>query len=130
MESPTALLSELIQTVQTLRAEEGCPWDRKQTVQSLKRYLQEELDEILASIDNNDYDNLCEELGDFLYLIVMLSEINDQSQRFSLSDVIRTINEKLIRRHPHVFGSKQDLDEKTLRRQWQEIKDQEKAGKK
>jgi uncharacterized protein YabN with tetrapyrrole methylase and pyrophosphatase domain len=130
MKSPPALLEELIQTVQTLRADVGCPWDRKQTVKSLQKYLREESDEIMVSIDNRDWHNLCEELGDFLYLIVMVSEISDQEQRFSLSDVITGINEKLIRRHPHVFGDRKDLDEETLRRQWREIKEREKADKK
>ena len=123
-------LDELVATVRSLRSESGCPWDRKQSVRSLKKYLQEEATEIVDAIDSGDYQNLCEELGDFLYLIVMLSEINDESNHFSLGDVISGINEKLIRRHPHVFGDKQDLDEQTLRRQWQEIKEREKRSKK
>ena len=106
--------------------ENGCPWDKKQTTASLKKYLIEEFNEIIEAIDNQDPRNLCEELGDFLYLIVMISEINKQSGSFSLQDVIQSINDKLIRRHPHVFSDVTIDDEKTLRKQWEEIKKSEK----
>ena len=129
MHSVYGPLEDLLDTVHILRSGDGCPWDRKQTCQTLKKYLHEELTEIIESIDKQDWQNLCEELGDFLYLIVMLSDINSQSETFTMNDVIRNINEKLIRRHPHVFSKRQDLDEDTLRKQWQEIKDQEKRTK-
>ena len=130
METASNRLEDLINTVHILRSVDGCPWDRKQTCQTLKKYLHEEFQEIIESIDKQDWQNLCEELGDFLYLIVMLSDINSQSEIFTMDDVIKNINEKLIRRHPHVFSSKQDLDEDTLRKQWQEIKEREKGIKK
>jgi uncharacterized protein YabN with tetrapyrrole methylase and pyrophosphatase domain len=130
MKTVSGQLDELLDTVHILRSTDGCPWDRKQTCQTLKKYLHEELSEIIESIDKQDWQNLCEELGDFLYLIVMLSDINGQSETFTMSDVIRNINEKLIRRHPHVFSDRQDLDEDTLRKQWQEIKEREKRDKK
>jgi len=111
----------LVTTIKTLRSEAGCPWDKKQTTASLKKYLVEEFEEILLAIENHDADNLCEELGDFLYLIIMLSEIHDESGQFALEDVIRNVDAKLIRRHPHVFGGKPISDSKTLRNQWRKI---------
>ncbi len=123
-------LHRLIEVVQVLRSPGGCPWDQKQTTKSLKKYLSEEFQEILTAIDNDDHANLCEELGDVLYLLVMISEINRQQDHFTFEDVMTSITEKLIRRHPHVFSEKQNLDEETLRKQWLKIKDQEKFGKK
>ncbi|SHO46938.1 MazG nucleotide pyrophosphohydrolase domain-containing protein [Desulfopila aestuarii] len=119
----------LIETVKTLRGEGGCPWDKRQTTVSLVKYLQSEFDELLAAINNDDNANLCEELGDLLFIIILISEINSEENTFSIENVLEGITEKLIRRHPHVFGDKQDLDEEALRRQWQEIKAMEKAKK-
>jgi uncharacterized protein YabN with tetrapyrrole methylase and pyrophosphatase domain len=119
--------NELVETVRRLRGEDGCPWDSKQTTNSLKKYLVEEFDEIITALDNKDYQNLCEELGDFLYLIVMLGEINEDDGLFDVSRIIGGINEKLIRRHPHVFGSRKKLSDQELRSQWARIKESEKA---
>lgn len=117
----------LIKTIKALRGKQGCPWDKKQSTESLRKYLIEEFDEILQAIDGKDLQNLSEELGDFLYLIIMISEINEDDGTFSLKDVIDGINEKLIRRHPHVFAGTVVKDEKELRKQWNEIKAAEKA---
>lgn len=122
-------LETLIKTIKALRGKQGCPWDKKQTTESLRKYLIEEFDEILQAIDNRDLQNLSEELGDFLYLIIMISEINENNGTFSLRDVIHGINEKLIRRHPHVFSGTSVKDEKELRKQWNKIKAAEKAEK-
>lgn len=119
----------LIKTIKALRGKQGCPWDKKQTIKSLRKYLIEEFDEILQAIDTRDLQNLSEELGDFLYLIIMISEINEDNGTFSLRDVIDGINEKLIRRHPHVFSGTCVKDEKELRKQWNKIKAAEKAEK-
>ena len=119
----------LLQTVRTLRGQNGCPWDKKQTTGSLKDYLIEEFDEILEAVENNDLTNLCEELGDFLYLIVMIAEINRENEAFSLHNVLEGINEKLIRRHPHVFSDTTVADESALRKQWETIKAAEKGEK-
>lgn len=118
--------SALLSTIQKLRDENGCPWDRKQTTQSLRKYLVEEFDEILTAIDNGDADNLCEELGDFLYLILMLGEINGEINNFTVAHIIKSINSKLIRRHPHVFTEQKELSEPELRNQWEAIKRAEK----
>ena len=123
-------LDRLIKTVKTLRGPGGCPWDRKQTVESLKNHLKEECQETVEAIENEDPANLCEELGDVLYLIIMMSEICEEQQTFSFSDVIGLIDEKLIRRHPHVFADITLGDEKELRQQWNRIKAEEKLTKK
>ena len=129
MRKKSTEFDSLIETVKTLRGEKGCPWDKKQTIDSLRKYLVEEFGEILQAIDNKDNLNLCEELGDFLYLIVMISEINEENGNFSLEDIIGGINEKLIRRHPHVFSGTPIEDEAALRKQWDKIKAAEKAEK-
>lgn len=129
MPQTNSSFSALVQTIQQLRSEKGCPWDRKQTTRSLKKYLIEEFGEIIDAIDNNDPENLCEELGDFLYLILMIAEISEEEGKFTAEKVIRTIDQKLIRRHPHVFSSRQDLNEEQLRQQWSSIKKTEKANK-
>ncbi len=117
----------LVTTIRKLRGKNGCPWDKKQTIESLEKYLSEEFEEIIQAIDTDDPGNLCEELGDFLYLIIMLAEISEKNKHFDLGDVIRGINEKLTRRHPHVFGDAVITDEKSLRQQWRRIKAEEKA---
>ena len=119
----------LVSTIQQLRSEHGCPWDRKQTTRSLKKHLVEEFNEIIEAMDRDDRENLCEELGDFLYLILMIGEINRDEGSFTIEEILDTINQKLIRRHPHVFGSRKELDESQLRRQWNDIKEREKELK-
>ena len=119
-------IEPLLQTINTLRGQQGCPWDKKQTCDSLKKYLQSECTELLEAIDKNDHTNICEELGDVLYVLIMISEINNDMGLFSLNEVIESINAKLIRRHPHVFaGTKYENDEQ-LAAQWQAIKAMEK----
>lgn len=119
----------LLKTVRSLLGPEGCPWDQKQSTLSLKKYFIEEFAEIIAAIDNNDPENLCEELGDMLFLLILMAEINKKNDNFTLNDIIRNINEKMIRRHPHVFadGEKGSLEE--LEKQWRAIKSQEKEKK-
>ena len=94
----------LIQIVKQLRRPGGCPWDREQTHASLKRNLLEESYEVIDAIDSEDSSSLVEELGDLLVQIIFHSDIGQESGSFNISDVIRTINEKMIRRHPHVFA--------------------------
>ncbi|MBT8347148.1 MAG: nucleotide pyrophosphohydrolase [Desulfofustis sp.] len=119
----------LIATIRQLRSEQGCPWDRKQTTRSLKKYLIEEFNEIIDAIDQDDHENLCEELGDFLYLILMIGEINRNEGSFTIEEIFDSINQKLIRRHPHVFSSRKELNESELRLQWNAIKEREKDTK-
>jgi uncharacterized protein YabN with tetrapyrrole methylase and pyrophosphatase domain len=121
--------SLLLDTIRSLLGPDGCPWDQKQTILSLKKYFIEEFAETIAAIDNNDPDNLCEELGDMLFLVILMAEINHKNSNFSLQDVLTKINEKMIRRHPHVFagGEKGTIEE--LEKQWRAIKSQEKEKK-
>lgn len=119
-------IQNLLDTIETLRGEQGCPWDRKQTCTSLTKYLRSECEELLAAINNNDHNNTCEELGDVLYLLIMIAEINKDLGLFGFEDVIKSINAKLIRRHPHVFAGQPYENEEQLAAQWQAIKAQEK----
>jgi tetrapyrrole methylase family protein/MazG family protein len=119
-------LQDLLDTVRQLRGENGCPWDRKQNSRSLLKYLSSEFEELVQAIENDDAENICEELGDLAYLIIMYAEINESSGRFTLADVFRTVNQKLIRRHPHVFAGQTYESEEQLARQWAEIKAAEK----
>lgn len=122
--------SDLLQTVAILRAPGGCPWDREQTHASLTECLIEECSELIEAIDNLDYNHMLEELGDVLLNVVMQTEIAREAGRFSMEDVAREVNEKLIRRHPHVFAPETgtaDTPEKVLKR-WDEIKAGEKPA--
>jgi len=118
----------LIEIMARLRAPGGCPWDRKQTLESLRPYLIEETYEALDAIDRQDWDHLAEELGDVLLQVVFQAEIAREAGLFDIDDVVRSITEKLVRRHPHVFGEKAvDTADQVVER-WEEIKAKEKAG--
>ena len=117
---------KLVEIVKELRGKNGCPWDKIQTIASLTKYLQEEFDELMLAISNNDLANLCEEAGDMMFLLVMVAEINSENASFAITDVLDNINEKLIRRHPHVFAGVQIDDEEALKKQWLAIKAEEK----
>lgn len=122
-------LQALINTISTLRSDQGCPWDKRQTPDSILKYLNSETEELITAIENNDTENTCEELGDVLYLLIMIATYYNEKGIFDFSTVIQTVNEKLIRRHPHVFAGKTYKDEADLDRQWQEIKSIEKQKK-
>lgn len=123
------LLEDLIETMRRLRAPEGCKWDKAQTHETLIKCLEEESREVITAIKNKDDENLQEELGDLLLQVVFHAAIAQEENRFTLADVIDGINQKLLRRHPHVFaGAKADTPEAALA-QWKEIKKQEKALK-
>lgn len=109
-----------------LRGPNGCPWDREQTLQTLKPYLIEEAYEVLDALDRNHDADLCEELGDLLLQVVFQSQIAEEENRFTLDDVARGICEKLIRRHPHVFGNVEVEDSAAVIRNWDAIKRAEK----
>lgn len=123
------VFDEFIETIAALRGEGGCPWDMEQTHESLKQCLLDESQEVLEAIDAKDDENLCEELGDVLLQVVMHAQIAAEEGRFTMEDVVRGVNEKMIRRHPHVFGDvKVDSLEDQLKL-WEEIKKQEKGEK-
>ena len=124
----SASLQTLVETVATLRSDKGCPWDRRQTSLCLVKYLREESQELIEAIESEDHQHVCEELGDLLYLIIMISHIENQKQHFDLGQVINSINEKLVRRHPHVFGDATVATDEELRAQWEQIKAAEKKN--
>ncbi|KPK26349.1 MAG: nucleotide pyrophosphohydrolase [Desulfobacterales bacterium SG8_35_2] len=115
--------------VNQLRSEKGCPWDRKQSPLSLKRYILEETHELLAAIDADDHQHVKEELGDLLYLIILLAQIHSEKQFFNMSEVIEAISDKMVRRHPHVFQDEQFDSEAQLREKWLAIKAREKSDR-
>ncbi len=117
------------ETIAHLRAPEGCPWDQKQTHQSLREYLLEETYEVLAALDADDPDALREELGDLLLQIVLHSQIAVDEGEFRLADVIEGINSKIIRRHPHVWGNVQVKDDGDVKANWEMLKQKERAEK-
>lgn len=121
--------SYLKEIVAVLRSPEGCPWDREQTHQSIRKNLIEETYEVLETIDDEDPDAMCEELGDLLMQIMLHSQMAAEDGYFTVDDVVATLNEKLVRRHPHVFGEKSANDSEEALANWQEIKAQEKAAK-
>jgi tetrapyrrole methylase family protein / MazG family protein len=119
---------DFMKIIRQLRSKEGCPWDREQTHESLKTCLIEECYETIEAIDKKDNDNLCEELGDLLLQIALHSAIAEEVKEFQIEDVIRTVSEKMIRRHPHVFGDVIVKDSDGVIKNWEEIKKQEKKN--
>jgi MazG family protein len=120
-------LETLVAIMDRLRGPDGCPWDREQDYASLRRYLLEEAYEAAEAIDRDDRAALCEELGDLLFEIVFLARLAQEEDRFSLRDVIRGVAEKLVRRHPHVFGSAEARTADEVARNWETIKRREKS---
>lgn len=117
----------LVDIIARLRAPDGCPWDKEQTHLSLKPNLLEECYEALEAIDEDDDQKLCEELGDILMQIALHSQIGQEDGQFSVQDVLRSINTKLIRRHPHVFGGTKVSGSQDVIQNWEAIKQQEKG---
>lgn len=114
--------------VATLRGPEGCPWDRVQTHRSLRPFLLEEASEALEALDDEDPKRLCEELGDLLLQVVLHTQIAEESGEFSMGDVIAGIAEKLVRRHPHVFGDAVAETPEAVAEQWDDLKRREREG--
>ena len=112
-------LAELLEIMARLRGEEGCPWDRKQTHESLRPYVVEEAYEVVEAIDGGDNEEIREELGDLLLQIVFHSQIASEAGTFSFDDVARAINEKLVRRHPHVFDEAYAATEEEVLMNWE-----------
>jgi tetrapyrrole methylase family protein/MazG family protein len=112
-----------------LRSPDGCPWDRAQTHASLKGSMLEECYETMEAIDSGQPEKLCEELGDLLLQIMLHSQIADEAGQFKVEDVIRGITEKLIRRHPHVFGETKVSTAQEVSINWEQLKNKERPGK-
>ncbi len=135
-QSVLTAFAEFVETVRRLRAPEGCPWDREQTHRSLVPYLLEESFELAEAIENGNDSKITEELGDVLLQIVLHAQIANETRRFDIEAVARSINEKMIRRHPHVFGDHESgqtaadfkgITSDQVLKNWQEIKATEKA---
>jgi MazG family protein len=127
---PGASLSRLVEIMDRLLAPGGCPWDREQTLESLRPFLVEETYEVLDALSQGNAAHHCEELGDLLFQIVFQSAIRRAAGEFDIDAVVAGISDKLVRRHPHVFADTQDVDtaDKVLK-QWDEIKAAEKPAK-
>src|SRR5215468_1212609 len=124
--------TRLVEIVATLRSPEGCPWDREQTIDSLKPYVLEETYEVVEAIDRSDHAALREELGDFVFEAVFLAQLESEAGHFTIADSLTSIADKLVRRHPHVFArgsGEAPIDSAgQVRVRWEEIKAQEKAA--
>lgn len=130
-EQPTAgaKFEQLVSIMSRLRGTNGCPWDREQTFDTLKPYLLEEAYEVLNAIDQRDWPELAEELGDLLLQPVFLAQMAAEAGYFDIVDSLEAINAKLIRRHPHIFGDATAETATDVKRRWDQIKAEEKQGK-
>jgi tetrapyrrole methylase family protein / MazG family protein len=122
----TKKFNELINLIETLRGKNGCPWDQKQTPRSMSIYLIEEMYELVESIIRKDIPHVCEELGDVFFHIIFITEIYKEKGKFDLEEVIGKVIEKMLRRHPHVFGDAKVENVEDVRKQWHHIKQTEK----
>lgn len=122
-------MDDLLEIMQLLRSPEGCPWDREQTHQSIRSNLLEETHEALEAINNNDTDGLLEELGDVLLQIVFHAQMEEENDSFNFGDVVDSICQKLVIRHPHVFGDVTVSDTGQVLKNWDAIKRATKGGK-
>ena len=118
--------NDLVDVVSRLRGEDGCPWDRKQTHETLIPCMEEECAEAVDAIRKQDMENLQEELGDVLLQVVMHAQIGAEEGNFEIGDVIDGVCRKMIRRHPHVFGNAVFSSEEEQKKYWNEIKEMEK----
>jgi tetrapyrrole methylase family protein / MazG family protein len=121
--------AQLVSIMERLRAPGGCPWDREQTHASIKPYLIEEAYEVAEAIERNDFAELRAELGDLLLQVVFHSELAREAGRFTIEDVVRSISEKMIRRHPHVFADTEVSGAAEVLRNWARIKSEERKDR-
>lgn len=134
MEQKRYTYEDFLEIIKTLRSENGCPWDREQTHVSLRPCMMEEAAEVVAAIrlydQTGNYENLREELGDVLLQVVMHAQIAGEENLFNMEDVVNEVAEKMVRRHPHVFGDVMVNGSGQVLENWEEIKKKEKEGKK
>lgn len=128
MEERPDYFAKLVELMELLRSPEGCPWDREQDRETLKPMLVEETWEVLEALDGDDPDALCEELGDLLFQVVFHSQIARERGEFDAQEVCRRVYEKMVARHPHVFGDREIRDSRELLRNWEEIKANQQAA--
>lgn len=128
MQNPEITFTKLLNIMDELRLK--CPWDREQTIDSIRHLTIEEVYELNEAILNQDYNEIKKELGDLLLHIVFYSKIASETNLFNLNDVIESLNAKLIRRHPHIYGDVTANDSDTVKQNWEQIKLSEKKGQK
>jgi len=128
-QNPGPAFAKLAAVMARLRAPGGCPWDREQTHSTLRTYLIEEAYEVLDALDSRDDSKFSEELGDLLLQVLFHAQIAAETRRFSINDVIREIHDKMIRRHPHVFGNVKAKTSAQVLRNWELLKKQERQSK-
>ena len=121
---------ELLNVIAQLRGEHGCPWDKAQTHESLIPCLRNECEEVVQAIEQHYEENLCEELGDVLLQVLLHARIAEEEGQFTMADVVNGLAEKMVRRHPHVFGNEEYGSPEQNQARWEEIKRQEKEAKK
>ena len=126
MSTPGEEFQQLVGIMARLRAPDGCPWDREQTFDTIKPYTLEETYEVLDAIDRRDWNNLAEELGDFILQAVFYAQMASEQNLFRIEDALEAINQKLLRRHPHVFGSETAQTAGDVKKIWGEVKAAEK----
>lgn len=122
-------LNRLVEIMSILRSEKGCPWDKEQDLHSLRSFLLEEVYEVIEAINKDDSDKLKEELGDLLFQIIFVAQIGREKGLFSLEEIINFCYQKMLRRHPHVFGEKKVDNSIEVLKQWEMIKGKEKSEK-
>ena len=118
--------ARLVEILDVLRGEKGCPWDREQDEKAITNFFLEEVYEAVDALYSQDYSSLAEELGDVMMEVVFLARIAKENQNFTIADILDSINNKMIRRHPHVFGNKQQKDSARVKQAWNEQKQTEK----
>jgi tetrapyrrole methylase family protein/MazG family protein len=116
----------LLDLIAQLRAEDGCPWDREQTPATIKRYLLEEVYELVDAVDHHAPDQVAEELGDLIFMAIFLARLYGEQDQFQIEQVLQRVGEKMVRRHPHVFGNREVDSALQVKLNWEEIKRQEK----
>ena len=120
---------QLLEIIKELRGEHGCPWDKAQTHESLISCLRAECEEVVEAIEKKDEENLCEELGDVLLQVLLHAQIAKEEGLFTMEDVVNTLAEKMVRRHPHVFGDEEYGSLEQNKKRWEEIKKAEREAK-
>jgi len=116
----------LLELARRLNSPDGCPWDLKQTFATLQPYVLEEAHEVVDAVDRGDDQQIVEELGDLLYTVLFYAVLGEKQGRFSMEQILETIHEKMIRRHPHIFGEKNGATSDEVEKQWEKIKKEEK----
>jgi Protein containing tetrapyrrole methyltransferase domain and MazG-like (predicted pyrophosphatase) domain len=127
MEKTDKLFRDLVFLIRTLRGEGGCPWDRKQTIGTMKHYLQQEFQELMEALEKKSPEKTQEEMGDLIFLLLFCAEIARDEGDFSIGDVLENVKKKMIGRHPHVFEGREVNNISEIKENWKEIKEKEKV---